>query len=337
MLTTGPIFPRSSSPNLQEAKYNQKIPVVTWLSPRENDTFGSWDILTAKWNSQEVLDSPAFRLCTPLDDSLQVPLRSCHNETGEACLDDNCGSKISPSVEESDGSFLINFTVPDIAGDAFFVLQMNDASGAVLSSPIFKLSSHPVHIGVRTRMSQPNFTLDTTTTRQPLLVVGFTILLIIVCILLMAPPLLWLYRRHGKKVKMYFRRLRVSQTSTPALLQKIDPGDGTSVPIPVFMPSQTFRAPSQSMRPLFLSESFDRASGDQPPHAGSWRSFRLSNRYSGGSIYPSLPPIPTSSNAFIDEGDTVMANLSRNYISGLPLPPPGLMSTPPRVLLRPSV
>lgn len=119
--------------------------------------------------------------------------------------------------------------------------------------------------------------------------------------------------------------------------KKIDPGDGTSVPIPVFMPSQTFRAPSQSMRPLFLSESFDRASGDQPPHAGSWRSFMLSNRYSGGSIYPSLPPIPTSSNAFIDEGDTVMANLSRNYISGLPLPPPGLMSTPPRVLLRPSV
>ena len=30
--------------------------------------------------------------------------------------------------------------VPDIAGDAFFVLQMNDASGAVLSSPIFKFS-----------------------------------------------------------------------------------------------------------------------------------------------------------------------------------------------------
>ena len=108
MLTTGPIFPRSSSLNLLEEKYNQKIPVVTWLSPQENDTFGSWDILTAKWNSQEVLDSPAFRLCTPLDDSLQVPLRSCHNETEEACLDDNCGSKISPSAEESDGSFLIN-------------------------------------------------------------------------------------------------------------------------------------------------------------------------------------------------------------------------------------
>ena len=136
---------------------------------------------------------------------------------------------------------------------------------------------------------------------------------------------------------MYFRNLRVSQTSTPALLQKIDPGDGTSVPIPVFMPTQTFRAPSQSMKQLFLSESLDRASGiHRPLHAGSWHSFRLSNRYSGGSIYPSLPPIPTSSNAFIDEGNTVMANSSFNYISGLPVPPPGLVSTPPRVLLRPS-
>ena len=31
-------------------------------------------------------------------------------------------------------------TVPDITDDAFFLLQMNDASGTVLSSPIFKLS-----------------------------------------------------------------------------------------------------------------------------------------------------------------------------------------------------
>ena len=154
----------------------------------------------------------------------------------------------------------------------------------------------------------------------------------------MAPPLLWLCRRHGKDVKMYFRRLRVSQTSTPDLLQKIDPGDGTSVPIPVFMPTQTFRAPSQSMRQLFLPESLDRASGShQPLRAGSWRSFRLPNRYSGGSIYPSLPPIPSSSNTFIDEGNNVMGNstLTNIYISGLP-PPPGLVSTPPRVLLRPS-
>lgn len=108
MLTTGPIFPQSSSLNLLEEKYNQKSPVVTWLSPQENDTFGSWDILTAKWNSQEVLDSPAFRLCTLLDDSLQAPFLSCHNDTEEACLDENCGSKISPSVEEIDGSFLID-------------------------------------------------------------------------------------------------------------------------------------------------------------------------------------------------------------------------------------
>lgn len=187
-------------------------------------------------------------------------------------------------------------------------------------------------------MSRPNFTLDTTTTtsRQPLLVVGFTILLVIVCMLIMAPPLLWLYRRHGKKLKMRFKRLRVSQTPSPALLQKIDPGDGTSVPIPVFMPTQTFRPSNQSMRQLFLPDSLDRSSGvHQPLHAGSWRSFRLSNRYSGGSIYPSLPPIPTSSNTFIDEGNTVMANPTLNYISGLPLPP-GLVGTPPRVLLRPT-
>ena len=81
--------------------------MVTWLSPQEKDTFSSWDTLTAKWNSQEVLDSPRFRLCTP-DDSLQGPFLPSQNEKEEVYLDNNCGSTISPTVEESDGSFVIS-------------------------------------------------------------------------------------------------------------------------------------------------------------------------------------------------------------------------------------
>lgn len=104
MWTTSPIFPRSSL-NLLEEKYSQG---VTWLSPQANDTFHSWDTLIAKWNSQEVLDSPAFRLCTLPDDSLHPPFLPRKNEMEEAYLDDNCGSEVSPTVEKSDGSFLIN-------------------------------------------------------------------------------------------------------------------------------------------------------------------------------------------------------------------------------------
>jgi len=107
MWTPGPISPRTSSLNLPEERYTRRSPVVTWLSPQENDVFGSWDTLTAKWISQEVLDSPAFRLCKPPDDSSQVPPLPSQNETEEAYLDNSCGSKISPTVEESDGSFLI--------------------------------------------------------------------------------------------------------------------------------------------------------------------------------------------------------------------------------------
>ncbi|KAF8816694.1 hypothetical protein BYT27DRAFT_6383486 [Phlegmacium glaucopus] len=69
MWTPGPAFSQSSV-NLLEEKYNRRSPAVTWLSPQENDMFASWDTLTAKSNSQEVLDSPAFRLCKPPDDSL---------------------------------------------------------------------------------------------------------------------------------------------------------------------------------------------------------------------------------------------------------------------------
>ncbi|KAF8816671.1 hypothetical protein BYT27DRAFT_6383012 [Phlegmacium glaucopus] len=345
MWTPGPLFSQSSVYLLEE-KYSRRSPAVTWLSPQENDMFGSWDTLTAKWNSQEVLDSPAFRLCKPRDDSLQTPFFPSQNETEEAYLDTDCGSTISPNVEESDGSFLIRFTVPDITEDAFFILQMNDAAGTVLSSPIFKFSSHPIHSGVHTRLPpRPNFTLETepegspTTSRQHSPVAGFSIFLIVLCVLLTTAPLLWLYCHRGH-VKMYFRRLRVSQTSTPALLQKIDPGDGTSVPIPVFMPQRSSRAPSQSARQLFLPSSLGRASGiHQPLHPGSSRSFRLPSRYLRGSTYPSLPPIPISSNTFIDEGDTVATNsaLNNTHISCRPLLPPGLVSAPLGVHLRPSI
>jgi len=317
-------------------------PVVTWLSPRENDTFGSWDTLTVKWSSREVLDSPAFRLCIPPDDSLRTPFLPSQNQMEEAYMENNCGSKISPTVEESDGSFLTSFTVPDITDDAFFLLQMNDASGTVLSSPIFKLSPHPIHVEVRTRLPQLNFALDTepqgppaaSTIRQPLPAARFAIPLVFICMLLTALILLLLYC-HRKRVKLCLRGLGVSPTPTPALLQKINPGDGTSVPIPVFMPARS-QVPSQSLRPLHLPSSLGRASG--VTHSGNARSFRLPNHYSGRSTYPSLPPIPTSSNTFINEGDTWTTDLAANtiHISRRPLLPPGLVNTPLRVHLRPS-
>jgi len=313
MWTTGLVFSPYLSLNLREEKYSRSS--VTWLSPQENDTFGSWDILTAKWNSQEVFDSPAFRLCTP-PALLQTPFLPSKNEMEDVYLDDNCGSGISPTIEESDGLSVISFTVPDITEDAFFLLKMNDASGTDLFSPIFKLTSHPVHMEVRTQL-QPR---DTESQGSPSTSTsGFNILSIIVCVLLTTAPLLWLCYRHRKKMKMYFRRWRVSRTSTPALLQRIDPGDGTSVPIPVFMPprAQLF-VPMSSGRPSEIR---------QPLHTGSSRSFRLPNRYLGGSIYPSLPPIPTTPNIFID-GETMLAT---NHLR--PLLPPGLVSTPQRVHL----
>ena len=144
--------------------------------------------------------------------------------------------------------------------------------------------------------------------------------------LLITILLLSLYH-HRERLKMYFRKWRVSQTSTPALLQKIDPGDGTSVPIPVFMPPQRrSRAPSQSMRQLFLPISLGRASGmHQPLHQETSRSFRLPNPCFRGSTYPSLPP--TSPNTFID-GD-----MNNTHISHRPPLPLGLVSTPLRVHL----
>ena len=108
MWTTGPILSRFSSLNRLGETYSRRSPLVTWLSPQENDTFGSWATLTAKWNSHQVFDSPAFRLCTPPDASSQAPFLPGQNEAEEAYLNDNCGSEISPTVEESDGSFLIS-------------------------------------------------------------------------------------------------------------------------------------------------------------------------------------------------------------------------------------
>lgn len=186
--------------------------------------------------------------------------------------------------------------------------------------------------------TEPQGPPATSTTRRPLPAARFAIPLVFICVLLIALVLLLLYC-HRKQVKLCFRRLGVSPTPTvtPALLQKIDPGDGTSVPIPVFMPSRS-QAPSQPMRQLHLPLSLGRASRiPQLLHSENSHSFGLPNHYSGRSTYPSLPPIPTSSNAFIDEGDTWTTDLAANtiHISRRPLLPPGLVSTPLRVHLRP--
>lgn len=169
-----------------------------------------------------------------------------------------------------------------------------------------------------------------TSSLRPSSMTAHAAFLISACMLLMIALLLWLYC-HRKHVQIYLRRSRASQTSTPALLQKINPGDGTSVPIPVFMPTRRSRTPSQSMRQLFLPTSLGRANGAHQLHPGGSRSFRLPNRYFGGSTYPSLPPIPTPSNTFVEE----TANPAPN-IPHYPLLPPGLVSTPLRVHLRPS-
>ncbi|KAF8816695.1 hypothetical protein BYT27DRAFT_6383843 [Phlegmacium glaucopus] len=220
---------------------------------------------------------------------------------------------------------------------------MNNASGTVLK--VLPLIYDPIHAGVRTRLlPQPNFILETetegspttSTSRQDSPVAAYSIFLIVLCVLLTTAPLLWLYG-HRTHVKMCFRRLSVSQTSTPALLQKIDPGDGTSVLIPVFMPQRT---PSQSARELFLPSSLGMASGiHQPLHPGSSRSLGCLVVISDARPILSFPPIPISSNTFIDEGDSVTTNsaLNNTHISRCPPLPPGLVSAPLGVHLHPSI
>lgn len=61
---------------------------VAWISPGPSDVYGPGDVIVGKWQSEQKVVSPSFRLCS-----------GAHG---------GCGDTVWPAVAESAGSYVIS-------------------------------------------------------------------------------------------------------------------------------------------------------------------------------------------------------------------------------------
>ncbi|KAL6300305.1 hypothetical protein BKA93DRAFT_541186 [Sparassis latifolia] len=101
---------------------------VTWQSPSAGDVYASGDTIVGQWSAAQSVVSPSFSLC-----ALQAK-----NVTGPG--GGTCGSRVWPTVDQSDGSPRIYLSLPNVSSPSQFYLQLKDDFGNKADSPLFSLN-----------------------------------------------------------------------------------------------------------------------------------------------------------------------------------------------------
>ncbi|OBZ79099.1 hypothetical protein A0H81_00284 [Grifola frondosa] len=98
---------------------------VTWTSPSSGDVYGAGDTIVGQWDADEPVASPSFRLCTV--------------GPGDSGDEDNCGTAVWPTIQQSDGSYSTNLSLPEVSTTSECYLEMMDDSGDTMVSPTFSV------------------------------------------------------------------------------------------------------------------------------------------------------------------------------------------------------
>ncbi|KAI0961004.1 hypothetical protein AcW1_000209 [Taiwanofungus camphoratus] len=99
---------------------------ITWMSPSAGDVYASGDTIVGQWSADEAVSSPSFSLCA--------------SDSSDGDDGDNCGSEVWPVIGQSDGSYLIYLSLPNVSSVSQYYLRMEDESGSTTDSPSFSLS-----------------------------------------------------------------------------------------------------------------------------------------------------------------------------------------------------
>ncbi|KAI0367493.1 hypothetical protein BV20DRAFT_1054773 [Pilatotrama ljubarskyi] len=149
---------------------------VTWVSPSDGDAYGSGDTIVGRWSSDKAVVSPSFRICVT-DDGSKVSTRSADDpddddlddgdpgghDDDEADGDDSksgtdddsgnddsdeddgkggsCGATVWPTIEQSDGSYFVHLSLPNVTSVARCYLEMIDNFGDTMASPSFSFGA----------------------------------------------------------------------------------------------------------------------------------------------------------------------------------------------------
>ncbi|KAF8168465.1 hypothetical protein B0H34DRAFT_793065 [Crassisporium funariophilum] len=349
--------------HLMQRSHDKYIPGVVWISPSANDTFGPGDTIVAKWNMTSGISSPLFRLCMSLENfsgSEGYGLEGRCGSTLSPVVEHGGGSYfvelLAPNVTEYGEYFIV---VEDrdgaVTDSPVFHLSPRAPPEVRISSPppsphafffadvqtTFDVMDLPLHHSLLSTELTTTTTQDTSLlspqSRQPP-VVRFVIPLAIILVILATAAFMSIRYCWQRKATPSddVETLGPSRQSTidsvqstsevgpnHELLDKIDPGNGASMPIPLFMPVHTRVERNGSMIRPFILSTYSRATSRALPRRDA-RNFRsLGISHARGPIYPSLPPISISPRPFIEEAESVTTNPGQT----LP-PPPGLVSVP---------
>ncbi|KAL1952336.1 hypothetical protein VTO73DRAFT_1485 [Trametes versicolor] len=133
---------------------------VTWITPSDGDVYGSGDTIVGRWSTDKAVVSPSFRICVTDDGSTVSSRKVSEDESGEDDDDDDddddtgtdkgahddsgssgdsssCGAAVWPTIEQSDGSYFVHMSLPNVSSVATCFLEMVDDFGHKMASPAF--------------------------------------------------------------------------------------------------------------------------------------------------------------------------------------------------------
>ncbi|KAI0761666.1 hypothetical protein BD413DRAFT_616876 [Trametes elegans] len=130
---------------------------VTWISPSDGDSYSSGDTVVGRWSADKAVVSPSFRICVT-DDGGQLSSRSEDDGDG---VDDggdgdghsssnssggsagSCGGTVWPTIQQSDGTYFVHLSLPNVTSATPCYLEMVDDFGAKMASPSFSFGGTP--------------------------------------------------------------------------------------------------------------------------------------------------------------------------------------------------
>ncbi|KAJ7136105.1 hypothetical protein C8R44DRAFT_769692 [Mycena epipterygia] len=112
---------------------------VAWISPLEQDIYAPGATISAKWISDETIDSPCLKLCmASLSDSQRFG-----SDGSTYANEGDCGAMVCPPLSKSAGVYEALVTVADFPSNfpsnGTFYIEMQDG-GNKMRSPVFTLS-----------------------------------------------------------------------------------------------------------------------------------------------------------------------------------------------------
>ncbi|KAI9059572.1 hypothetical protein FKP32DRAFT_1634067 [Trametes sanguinea] len=149
---------------------------VTWITPIDGDSYAAGDTIVGRWAAVEAVVSPSFRICMTGGGGAQLSSRRekvyeehTHDDgsgdddddggsedDGDGSGDDasggepdsggtagNCGQAVWPTIGQSDGSYFVHLSLPNVTSVAQCYLEMVDDFGDKMASPVFSFGASP--------------------------------------------------------------------------------------------------------------------------------------------------------------------------------------------------